>query len=129
MIYSMRIDCFFFSSRRRHTRYWRDWSSDVCSSDLGEAGATVYCTGRSTRAARRERGTATSPFSLQHRPETIEETAEMVQAQGGTGIAVRVDHTVEQEVQALFDQVRDEQRRLDVLVNDVWGGDELTEWG
>jgi NAD(P)-dependent dehydrogenase (short-subunit alcohol dehydrogenase family) len=86
---------------------------------LGEAGATVYCTGRSTRA-----GSATAG-----RPETIEETAQLVDEAGGVGIAVRVDHTVEHEVIALFTQIEGEQGRLDVLVNDVWGGDALTEWG
>lgn len=86
---------------------------------LGEAGATVYCTGRSVRG---------SP-ATGTRPETIEETAEMVTAAGGVGIAVRTDHTVEDEVRALFERVRAEQGRLDVLVNDVWGGDELMEWG
>ena len=87
---------------------------------LGEAGATVYCTGRSVRGR-----LASGPG----RPETIEETAELVTACGGTGIWVRVDHSVEAEVEALFGRVRDEQGRLDVLVNDVWGGDVLTEWG
>jgi NAD(P)-dependent dehydrogenase (short-subunit alcohol dehydrogenase family) len=86
---------------------------------LGEAGATVYCTGRSVRG-RPATGT---------RPETIEETAELVTAAGGVGIPVRTDHTVEDEVRALFERVRAEQGRLDVLVNDVWGGDELMEWG
>jgi NAD(P)-dependent dehydrogenase (short-subunit alcohol dehydrogenase family) len=86
---------------------------------LGEAGATVYCTGRSVRGNPATAG----------RPETIEETAEMVTARGGAGIPVRVDHTAEAEVKALFERVRAEQGRLDVLVNDVWGGDELTEWG
>ncbi|HEX8703100.1 MAG TPA: SDR family oxidoreductase [Myxococcaceae bacterium] len=86
---------------------------------LGEAGATVYCTGRSVRG-RPATGT---------RPETIEETAELVGKRGGRGIAVRVDHTVESEVVALCEQIRREQGRLDVLVNDVWGGDELTEFG
>lgn len=86
---------------------------------LGEAGATVYVTGRSTRGA---------PSA--GRPETIDETAEMVTARGGSGIPVRVDHTVEDEVRALFERVRREQDgRLDLLVNDVWGGDELSEWG
>jgi hypothetical protein len=66
----------------------------------------------------------------QRRPETIEETAELVSAQGGTGIvAVQTDHTVEEQVEALFARVRREQGGLDVLVNDVWGGDELTEFG
>jgi NAD(P)-dependent dehydrogenase (short-subunit alcohol dehydrogenase family) len=63
------------------------------------------------------------------RPETIEETAEMVTALGGQGIAVRVDHSVAAEVEALFARVQAEQGRLDVLVNDIWGGDELTAWG
>jgi len=86
---------------------------------LGEAGATVYCTGRSVRGK-----PATG-----NRPETIEETAEMVTARGGRGIAVQVDHTVEEQVRELFARVKAEQGRLDILVNDVWGGDELTEWG
>ena len=85
---------------------------------LGEAGATVYCTGRSTRGK-------PSPMN---RPETIEETAELVTAAGGVGIAVRVDHTVEAEVKALFAQVQREQKRLDVLVNDIWGGDNAGDW-
>jgi NAD(P)-dependent dehydrogenase (short-subunit alcohol dehydrogenase family) len=85
---------------------------------LGEAGATVYCTGRSVRG---KPATGT-------RPETIEETAELAGKRGGRGIAVRVDHTVESEVAALCEQVKREQGRLDVLVNDVWGGDELTEF-
>lgn len=96
---------------------------------LGEAGATVYCTGRSSRASSTQRRVGGAPFALAGRPETIEETAEMVDAHGGVGIAARVDHTVEAEVAALFDRVRAEQGRLDVLVNDIWGGDELTEWG
>jgi NAD(P)-dependent dehydrogenase (short-subunit alcohol dehydrogenase family) len=86
---------------------------------LGEAGATVYCTGRSVR------GAPTSPA----RPETIEETAEMVDAHGGVGHYARVDHTRPTEVEALFARVQQEAGRLDVLVNDIWGGDELTEWG
>jgi len=90
------------------------------SVELGAAGATVYVTGRTTRTAR-------SPMD---RPETIEETAEFVTAAGGAGIAVQVDHTVPAEVEALFARVADEQGgRLDVLVNDIWGGDPLTEWG
>jgi NAD(P)-dependent dehydrogenase (short-subunit alcohol dehydrogenase family) len=96
---------------------------------LGEAGATVYCTGRSTRERRRPRDEIISPFDLEHRPETIEETAEMVTAHGGAGIAVRVDHTLESDVESLFQRVKTERGRLDVLVNDVWGGDALTEWG
>ena len=86
---------------------------------LGAAGATVYCTGRSVR------GRPATPG----RTETIEETAELVTAEGGRGVAVRTDHTVEAEVEQLFARVRAEAGRLDVLVNDVWGGDALTEWG
>ena len=86
---------------------------------LGAAGATVYCTGRSVRGRPATAG----------RPETIEETAEMITAEGGRGIAVPTDHTVEEDVERLFARVRAEQDRLDVLVNDVWGGDALTEWG
>ncbi len=86
---------------------------------LGEAGATVYCTGRSTR---------TGTIDPQ-RPETIEESAELVNAMGGRGIAVRVDHTEEQAVAALITRIRDEHGRLDLVVNDIWGGDALTEWG
>lgn len=86
---------------------------------LGEQGATVYCTGRSIRG---KPATGT-------RPETIEETAELVTARGGRGIAVRVDHTVEAEVSELCKRIQSEQGRLDVLVNDVWGGDELSEFG
>ncbi|MDR7418806.1 MAG: SDR family oxidoreductase [Armatimonadota bacterium] len=98
---------------------------------LGEAGATVYCTGRSTRQGRAAGATPrpSSPFALADRPETIEETAERVTAAGGTGIAVRVDHTDEDAVRALFTRVRSDYGRLDVLVNDIWGGDELSEWG
>jgi NAD(P)-dependent dehydrogenase (short-subunit alcohol dehydrogenase family) len=86
---------------------------------LGEAGATVYCTGRSTRGA-------PSPMG---RPETIDETAEQVTARGGVGVAVRVDHTQQAEVEALVARIKAEQGRLDVLVNDVWGGDPLIDWG
>jgi NAD(P)-dependent dehydrogenase (short-subunit alcohol dehydrogenase family) len=86
---------------------------------LGEAGATVYCTGRSVRG---------KLASGRKRPETIDETAALVTAQGGKGIAVRVDHTVETQVAALFARVRREQGQLDILVNDVWGGDDLMQW-
>jgi len=86
---------------------------------LGEAGATVYCTGRSVRGK-----PASGNF-----PETIEETAELVTGRGGTGIAVQVDHTVEDQVQRLFERISANHGRLDILVNDVWGGDELTEFG
>jgi NAD(P)-dependent dehydrogenase (short-subunit alcohol dehydrogenase family) len=88
--------------------------------ELGAAGATVYCTGRSTRG---------NPSDL-NRPETLEETAELVRQAGGVGLAVRTDHTQETEVRALFERVRSEQNgQLDLLVNDVWGGDSLIEWG
>lgn len=88
--------------------------------ELASAGAMVYVTGRSTLAAR-------SPMN---RPETIEETAAMIAARGGKAIAVRVDHTLPEEVGALVERIREEQNgRLDILVNDVWGGDPLTEWG
>ena len=87
---------------------------------LGAAAATVYCTGRSVRGQSATDG----------RPETIEETAALVTAHGGLGIPVRVDHTVAAEVAALFARIADEQRgQLDILVNDVWGGDSLAEWG
>lgn len=87
---------------------------------LGEAGATVYVTGRSVRG---------SPSPLA-RPETIEETAELVTAAGGTGIHVRVDHTDEAQVKTLFERIRDEREgRLDILVNDVWGGEKYVVWG
>lgn len=84
---------------------------------LGEAGATVYCSGRSARG---------NPSPLA-RPETIDETAELVTAAGGTGIAVRTDHTVRAEVDALMARVRQEHGALDLLVNDVWGGDSAGE--
>jgi NAD(P)-dependent dehydrogenase (short-subunit alcohol dehydrogenase family) len=82
---------------------------------LGELGATVYVTGRTTREQ-------DSPMK---RPETIEETAELVTEAGGEGIPVRVDHSEPIEVQALAARLE----RLDVLVNDVWGGDPLVRWG
>jgi NAD(P)-dependent dehydrogenase (short-subunit alcohol dehydrogenase family) len=87
---------------------------------LAEAGALVYCTGRSLRGE-------PSPYN---RPETIEETAEMIQAAGGRAVAVRVDHAVESEVQALFDRVDRERGRLDVLVNSIAGEDpRMYQWG
>jgi NAD(P)-dependent dehydrogenase (short-subunit alcohol dehydrogenase family) len=85
---------------------------------LGEAGATVYCTGRSTQGRRSE----------YDRPETIEETAELVTAAGGEGIAVAVDHLVPEEVEALVRRIDDERGRLELLVNDIWGGELLFEW-
>jgi NAD(P)-dependent dehydrogenase (short-subunit alcohol dehydrogenase family) len=81
---------------------------------LGEAGATVYCTGRSTRGRRSEVG----------RPETIEETAELVTAAGGHGIPLMVDHLDPVQVSALAARVD----RLDVLVDDIWGAEHLFEW-
>ena len=86
--------------------------------ELGAAGATVYVTGRSTRQGR-------SPMD---RAETIEETAERVEAAGGRAVHVRVDHSRADEVAELVRRIESEQGRLDVLVNDVWGGDPLTEW-
>ena len=68
-------------------------------------------------------------LTYRNRPETIDETAERVTAAGGTGISVQVDHTQESEVVSLFERVKTEQAgRMDVLVNDIWGGEELTEW-
>ena len=86
--------------------------------ELGAAGATVYVTGRTGRGQRSEYG----------RPETIEETAELVTAAGGKGISVRVDHLVPAEVEALVARIHSESGRLDVLVNDIWGGEHLFEW-
>ena len=88
--------------------------------ELGAAGATVYVTGRSTRGGR-------SPMN---RPETIEETADRVTAAGGVGIPVCCDHTDITDVDALARRIRSEQDgQLDVLVDDVWGGDPLVQWG
>ena len=86
--------------------------------ELGAAGATVYVTGRTTRQQASEYG----------RNETIEDTAELVGAAGGNGIAVQVDHLVSKEVARLVDRIRAEAGRLDILVNDVWGGETLFEW-
>ncbi|PRH87233.1 short-chain dehydrogenase [Labrys okinawensis] len=86
--------------------------------ELGAAGATVYVTGRSTRRQRSE----------YDRPETIEETAELVNAAGGRGIAIRVDHLLPDEVRGLVNRIQTEQGRLDILVNDIWGGEKLFEW-
>ncbi|MCX4626418.1 SDR family oxidoreductase [Streptomyces sp. NBC_01443] len=85
---------------------------------LGAQGATVYVTGRSTRGSRSE----------YDRPETVEETAELVTAAGGQGIAVVADHLVPAQVEALVGRIDAEQGRLDVLVNDIWGGEQLFEW-
>jgi Dehydrogenases with different specificities (related to short-chain alcohol dehydrogenases) len=86
--------------------------------ELGAAGAVVYVTGRTT---------AESPSPMR-RPETIEETARLVDEAGGTGIAVRVDHGDAEQVRALVERIDRDHGRLDVLVNDIWGGDPLTQW-
>lgn len=86
--------------------------------ELGAMGATVYCTGRTTHA---------QPSEM-NRPESVEETAELVQQAGGLGIGVHVDHLVPQRVQELVARIEREQGRLDILVNDVWGSDLLIEW-
>jgi len=89
---------------------------------LGEAGATVVCTGRSTRSTR----------SDYNRAETIEETAEVVTHLGGTGIAAAVDHLDPGQVKTLAEQIRTNHGHIDVLVNDIWGGELLkggpAEW-
>lgn len=84
---------------------------------LGAAGATVYVTGRTTESERSE----------MNRPETIEETAALVDKAGGRGIAVQVDHLVPNEVRALVARIEDEQGALHVLVNDIWGATKM-EW-
>ncbi|WP_053372896.1 SDR family oxidoreductase [Paenibacillus sp. FJAT-27812] len=86
--------------------------------ELGAAGATVYVTGRTTRTQRSE----------YNRPETIEETAELVNLAGGRGIAVPVDHLDPKQVQALIARIEREQGRLDLLVNDIWGAEHLIQW-
>ena len=84
---------------------------------LGAAGATVYVTGRTTRSQQSE----------MKRPETIEETAALVDAAGGRGIPVQVDHLVPGEVSGLVDRIRREQGKLNILVNDIWGATRM-EW-
>ncbi len=84
---------------------------------LGGAGATVYVTGRTTRSERSE----------MNRPETIEESAALVNEAGGRGIAVQVDHLVPDEVRALVTRIEDEQGGLHVLVNNIWGATRM-EW-
>ena len=86
---------------------------------LGEAGATVYCTGRTTRERRSEID----------RPETIEDTAELVTEAGGEGIAVATDHLDPAQVARLVERIDSGHGRLDVLVNDVWGAEHLFRWG
>lgn len=85
---------------------------------LGEAGAVVYCTGRTTR----------DRTSAYNRAETIEETAELVTSAGGTGVAAAVDHLSAAEVEQLIRRIDAERGRLDIRVNDVWGGENLIEW-
>src|SRR5688572_31604596 len=84
---------------------------------LGAAGATVYVTGRTTRSERSE----------MNRPETIDETAALVDEAGGRGIAVQVDHLVPEEVSALVTRIENEQGCLHVLVNNIWGATKM-EW-
>ncbi|MFI1722815.1 SDR family oxidoreductase [Streptomyces sp. NPDC020489] len=86
--------------------------------ELGAAGATVYATGRSTRDRRSE----------YDRPETIEDTADLVTEAGGEGIAVPTDHLDPAQVRTLVDRIAGEQGRLDILVNNIWGGEKLFEW-
>jgi NAD(P)-dependent dehydrogenase (short-subunit alcohol dehydrogenase family) len=85
---------------------------------LGAAGAAVYCTGRS----------GAGQVSPMGRPETIEETAALVAGHGGEGVAIRADHTREEDVVALIARIEDERGRLDILVNDIWGGDPMVDW-
>ena len=85
--------------------------------ELGAAGATVYVTGRTTRTQQSE----------MKRPETIEETAELVDAAGGKGIPIRVDHLVPEQVSTLVDRIRRDQGALHILVNDIWGATTM-EW-
>src|SRR5215217_1277309 len=85
--------------------------------ELGGAGAVVYVSGRSV-----DGGSTTNNV-----PGTIDETAREVTERGGRGIAVRCDHTVDADVESLFGRVRDDQGRLDILVNNVWGGYENSE--
>jgi NAD(P)-dependent dehydrogenase (short-subunit alcohol dehydrogenase family) len=84
---------------------------------LGAAGATVYVTGRTTESQQSE----------MNRPETIQETAALVNQAGGHGIAVQVDHLVPEQVQALVKRIESEQGALHILVNDIWGGTKM-EW-
>jgi NAD(P)-dependent dehydrogenase (short-subunit alcohol dehydrogenase family) len=85
---------------------------------LGDAGAFVYCTGRSA---------AGHPPGMD-RPETIDETVDLIERAGGRAVAVRVDHTHDEEVAHLAERVRNESGRLDVLVNSIWGADPMVDW-
>ncbi|WP_201715743.1 SDR family NAD(P)-dependent oxidoreductase [Rossellomorea arthrocnemi] len=82
--------------------------------ELGKAGATVYVTGRSTK------GNSTKNF-----PGTIDDTVIQIEEAGGKGIAVRCDHTIDEETKAVIEQIREEQGRLDILVNNVWGAHDI----
>jgi NAD(P)-dependent dehydrogenase (short-subunit alcohol dehydrogenase family) len=87
--------------------------------ELARAGAFVYATGRSSRAS--------GPSDMA-RPETIEETGDLMAAAGGQGSALRVDHVDAEAVRGLVDRIRSERGRLDVLVNDIFGGDRYAQW-
>lgn len=87
--------------------------------ELARAGAFVYATGRSSRVAGR---------SDMDRPETIEETGELIDASGGEGKALRVDHLEPDQVADLVTRIEQEQGRLDILVNDIFGGDRYSQW-
>ena len=86
--------------------------------ELARAGAMVYATGRITRTSRSE----------YNRPATIEETAELIEAAGGKGVALRVDHLEADQVAALVHRIDTDHGRLDILVNDIWGGETLFDW-
>ena len=86
--------------------------------ELGVAGAIVYCTGRSTKQQRSE----------MNRPETIEETAELIEREGGRAVPMQVDHLDPSQVKALVARIERDHGRLDVLVNDIWGGDHFIQW-
>ena len=110
--------CYAGSPHIGSTRFATELVSGAGAVELGAAGATVYVTGRTTRERRSGYG----------RPETIEETAELVNRAGGEGIAVPADHLVPGEVRAVTDRIRAGHGRLDILVNDIWGGELLVEW-
>ncbi|WP_033292990.1 SDR family oxidoreductase [Amycolatopsis jejuensis] len=94
-------------------------ASRAIAVELGRAGAYVYVTGRSTRAQRSE----------VDRPESIEDTLDRIEAVGGKGIALQVDHLVSDEVAALARRIDTEHGGLDILVDGIWGGDRYLEWG
>jgi NAD(P)-dependent dehydrogenase (short-subunit alcohol dehydrogenase family) len=94
-------------------------ASRAIAIELGRAGATVYVTGRTTRDQRSE----------VDRPETIEDTAELVTEAGGEAVAIRVDHLDREQVRSLAEWIDRERGRLDILVNGLWGGDGYLDWG